>query len=74
MNTEAKKQFELGVYTFGNRPRTADGDYGSTAEAIRNALEPVREDWSLFLLPSLVGGARRRFRGDLTQVLHTCLT
>ena len=42
MNTEAKKNFELGVYTFGNTPRTADGAYGSTAQAIRNALEAVR--------------------------------
>ena len=26
--------FELGVYTFGNTPRTADGGYGHTAQAI----------------------------------------
>jgi alkanesulfonate monooxygenase SsuD/methylene tetrahydromethanopterin reductase-like flavin-dependent oxidoreductase (luciferase family) len=42
MNTEAKKKFELGVYTFGNTPRTVDGEYSSTAQAIRNALEAVR--------------------------------
>jgi alkanesulfonate monooxygenase SsuD/methylene tetrahydromethanopterin reductase-like flavin-dependent oxidoreductase (luciferase family) len=36
-----QKQFELGVYTFGNTPRTADGRHGSTAQAIRNALEAV---------------------------------
>jgi alkanesulfonate monooxygenase SsuD/methylene tetrahydromethanopterin reductase-like flavin-dependent oxidoreductase (luciferase family) len=34
--------FELGVYTFGNTPRTADGGYGTTAQAIRDALEAVR--------------------------------
>src|SRR5215212_7525908 len=39
---EPKKTFELGVYTFGNTPRTADGDYGPTAQAIRDALEAVR--------------------------------
>ncbi|MBI4899752.1 MAG: LLM class flavin-dependent oxidoreductase [Actinobacteria bacterium] len=33
--------FELGVYTFGNTPRTADGGYGPTAQAIREALEAV---------------------------------
>src|SRR3954451_324080 len=33
--------FELGVYTFGNTPRTADGSYGATAQAIRDALEAV---------------------------------
>ena len=39
---EAMKPFELGVYTFGNTPRTADGGYGPTAQAIRDALEAVR--------------------------------
>jgi alkanesulfonate monooxygenase SsuD/methylene tetrahydromethanopterin reductase-like flavin-dependent oxidoreductase (luciferase family) len=34
--------FELGIYTFGNTPRTADGSYGSTAQAIRNVLEAVQ--------------------------------
>jgi alkanesulfonate monooxygenase SsuD/methylene tetrahydromethanopterin reductase-like flavin-dependent oxidoreductase (luciferase family) len=34
--------FELGVYTFGNTPRTADGGYGPTAQAVRDALEAVR--------------------------------
>lgn len=33
--------FELGVYTFGNTPRTADGGYGPTAQAIREVLEAV---------------------------------
>lgn len=36
------RPFELGVYTFGNTPRTADDGMGATAEAIRNALEAVR--------------------------------
>jgi alkanesulfonate monooxygenase SsuD/methylene tetrahydromethanopterin reductase-like flavin-dependent oxidoreductase (luciferase family) len=36
------KTFELGVYTFGNTPRAADGGYGPTAQAIRDALEAVR--------------------------------
>ena len=34
--------FELGVYTFGNTPRTDGGGYGSTAQAVRNALEAVQ--------------------------------
>ena len=38
---EPQKTFELGVYTFGNTPRTADGGYGPTAQAIRDALEAV---------------------------------
>src|SRR3954449_7080118 len=38
---EPKKPFELGVYTFGNTLRTADGGYGATAQAIRDALEAV---------------------------------
>ncbi len=42
MNTASKKRFELGVYTFGNTPRVADGGYGPTAQAVRNALEAVR--------------------------------
>jgi alkanesulfonate monooxygenase SsuD/methylene tetrahydromethanopterin reductase-like flavin-dependent oxidoreductase (luciferase family) len=42
MNTGPKKTFELGVYTFGNTPRTADAGYGPTAQAIRNALEALR--------------------------------
>lgn len=32
---------ELGIYSFGNTPRTADGGYGTTAQAIRNVLEAV---------------------------------
>lgn len=38
---KTSKPFELGVYTFGNTPRTGDGDYGPTAQAIRNVLEAV---------------------------------
>jgi alkanesulfonate monooxygenase SsuD/methylene tetrahydromethanopterin reductase-like flavin-dependent oxidoreductase (luciferase family) len=33
---------ELGVYSFGNTPRTADGGYGPTAQALRNVLEAVK--------------------------------
>jgi alkanesulfonate monooxygenase SsuD/methylene tetrahydromethanopterin reductase-like flavin-dependent oxidoreductase (luciferase family) len=33
---------ELGVYSFGNTPRTPDGGYGSTAQAVRDVLEAVR--------------------------------
>ena len=33
--------FELGVYSFGNTPDTADGGYGTTAHAIRDVLEAV---------------------------------
>jgi alkanesulfonate monooxygenase SsuD/methylene tetrahydromethanopterin reductase-like flavin-dependent oxidoreductase (luciferase family) len=33
--------FELGVYTFGNTPRTTEGGYGPTAQALREALEAV---------------------------------
>jgi alkanesulfonate monooxygenase SsuD/methylene tetrahydromethanopterin reductase-like flavin-dependent oxidoreductase (luciferase family) len=32
---------QLGVYSFGNTPRTADGGYGATAQAIRHVLEAV---------------------------------
>src|SRR3954449_6660552 len=39
---QPNKMFELGVYSFGNTPRTADGGYGATAQAIRDALEAVR--------------------------------
>jgi hypothetical protein len=42
MTMEPTKTFELGVYTFGNTPRTADGGYGPTAQAIRDALVPGR--------------------------------
>lgn len=34
-------RFELGVYSFGNTPRTADGSPGNTAQAIRDVLEGV---------------------------------
>ena len=33
--------FELGVYSFGNTPRNAEGSRGSTAQAIRNTLEAI---------------------------------
>src|SRR3954465_3724547 len=33
---------ELGVYSFGNTPRTADGGYGPTAQAVRDVLEAVQ--------------------------------
>jgi alkanesulfonate monooxygenase SsuD/methylene tetrahydromethanopterin reductase-like flavin-dependent oxidoreductase (luciferase family) len=33
--------FEVGVYSFGNTPRTADGGYGATAQAIRDVLDVV---------------------------------
>lgn len=36
-----RKPFELGVYSFGNTPRTADGGYAPTAQAIRDVLEAV---------------------------------
>src|SRR5438552_4438971 len=41
LTMQPKKTFALGVYTFGNTPRTADGGYGATAQAIRDALEAV---------------------------------
>ncbi|MEX5711124.1 LLM class flavin-dependent oxidoreductase [Parafrankia sp. FMc6] len=34
--------FELGVYTFGNTPRLADGRPGPTAQAVQDALEAIR--------------------------------
>jgi alkanesulfonate monooxygenase SsuD/methylene tetrahydromethanopterin reductase-like flavin-dependent oxidoreductase (luciferase family) len=34
--------FELGVYTFGNTPRLADGRHGATAQAVRDVLEAVK--------------------------------
>jgi alkanesulfonate monooxygenase SsuD/methylene tetrahydromethanopterin reductase-like flavin-dependent oxidoreductase (luciferase family) len=42
MSLESNETFELGVYTFGNTPRTADGGYGPTAQAVRDSLEAVR--------------------------------
>src|SRR3954466_6868401 len=33
---------ELGVYSFGNTPRTPEGGYGATAQAIRNVLDAVK--------------------------------
>ncbi len=33
---------ELGVYSFGNTPRTPDGGHGPTAQAVRDVLEAVR--------------------------------
>ena len=33
---------ELGVYSFGNTPRTSDGGHGPTAQAVRDVLEAVR--------------------------------
>ena len=42
MMTQARRPFELGVYSFGNTPRTDDGNYGPTSEGIRNVLEAVR--------------------------------
>jgi alkanesulfonate monooxygenase SsuD/methylene tetrahydromethanopterin reductase-like flavin-dependent oxidoreductase (luciferase family) len=33
--------FQLGVYSFGNTPRTADGGYGTPAQAIRDLLQAV---------------------------------
>ena len=33
---------ELGVYSFGNTPRTPDGNYGPTAQTVRNVLEAVK--------------------------------
>jgi alkanesulfonate monooxygenase SsuD/methylene tetrahydromethanopterin reductase-like flavin-dependent oxidoreductase (luciferase family) len=40
--TELNKAFELCVYSCGNTPRLADGGFGLTAQAIRDALEAVR--------------------------------
>lgn len=34
--------FELGVYSFGNTPRTAGGGHGPTAQAIRDVMEAIR--------------------------------
>ncbi|MET7526050.1 LLM class flavin-dependent oxidoreductase [Streptomyces sp900116325] len=34
--------FELGVYSFGNTPRLADGSRGPTAQAIRDVLEAIK--------------------------------
>ena len=33
---------ELGVYSFGNTPRSGDGGYGPTAQAVRDVLEAAR--------------------------------
>ncbi|MFE5395976.1 LLM class flavin-dependent oxidoreductase [Streptomyces sp. NPDC056568] len=34
--------FELGVYSFGNTPRLADGSRGPTAQAVRDVLEAIK--------------------------------
>ncbi|UUU29121.1 hypothetical protein JIX56_03945 [Streptomyces sp. CA-210063] len=34
--------FELGVYSFGNTPRRADGSRGPTAQALRDVLEAIK--------------------------------
>lgn len=34
--------FELGVYSFGNTPLTADGGRGPTAQAVRDVLEAIK--------------------------------
>lgn len=34
--------FELGVYSFGNTPRLADGTRGPTAQAVRDVLEAIK--------------------------------
>ncbi|MCX5366862.1 LLM class flavin-dependent oxidoreductase [Streptomyces sp. NBC_00124] len=34
--------FELGVYSFGNTPRLADGSRGPTAQALRDVLEAIK--------------------------------
>lgn len=41
---------ELGVYSFGNTPRTPDSGYGPTAQAVRDVLEAVKlaEDVGLY--------------------------
>jgi hypothetical protein len=39
---EPRTTFELGVYSFGNTPRSADGGPRATAQAIRDALEAVK--------------------------------
>jgi hypothetical protein len=44
--------FELGVYSFGNTPRTAGGGYGPTAQAIRDV---VGADYSSVLVRKHAG-------------------
>ncbi|MFJ3633315.1 LLM class flavin-dependent oxidoreductase [Streptomyces sp. NPDC090112] len=34
--------FELGVHSFGNTPRLADGSRGPTAQAVRDVLESIK--------------------------------
>jgi alkanesulfonate monooxygenase SsuD/methylene tetrahydromethanopterin reductase-like flavin-dependent oxidoreductase (luciferase family) len=38
----AQLNFELGIYSFGNTPRTPGGEVGDSAQAIRDVLEAVR--------------------------------
>ncbi|WP_367159344.1 LLM class flavin-dependent oxidoreductase [Kozakia baliensis] len=35
----SRPPFELGIYSFGNTPQTADDDYRATAQAVRDVLE-----------------------------------
>lgn len=37
-----REKFELGVYSFGVAGRDSDGDFVSTAQAVRNVLEQIR--------------------------------
>jgi len=39
---QSKKKIEIGVYSFGNTPRTDGGAYAPTAQAIRHVLEAVQ--------------------------------
>src|SRR3954470_10407567 len=41
MTMETRPTLELGVYSFGNTPRSTDGGRSATAQAIRDALEAV---------------------------------
>jgi alkanesulfonate monooxygenase SsuD/methylene tetrahydromethanopterin reductase-like flavin-dependent oxidoreductase (luciferase family) len=42
MSEDPGRAFELGVYSFGNTPRTGDGVRGSTSQAIRDVLEAIK--------------------------------
>jgi hypothetical protein len=52
---------QLGVYSFGNTPRTADGGYGATAQAIRDLLQAVQVAEERIWGQSVAGGSGHRY-------------
>jgi hypothetical protein len=56
-----KKTFELGAYSFGNTPRTADGSYGAQKWTVASPPVPVAGPC---LIKRLKAGLRRVRNGS----------